>query len=103
MATRKDSNAVGFAVGAAGTFDLAPRQHSYTDTASPEKSRIRTGGHGPAQLARSATCPTGTLPGHTRSHTVTGNYLCVVVALRADRFAIYVGAPWAFIDSPSSS
>ena len=51
----------------------------------PEKSRSRIGGHGPAQLARrvlvapgscrraparSATCPTCTLPGHTCSCNV---------------------------------
>ena len=53
-----------------------------------KKSRIRTGGHGPAQLARrvlvapggcrraparSATCPASTLPGRTCSHTVAAS------------------------------
>jgi len=60
-----------------------PKNQERTD--SPEKSRIRIGGHGPAQLARralvapgrsrcaparSATCPTCRLPGRTCNQTV---------------------------------
>lgn len=33
-----------------GPFHITPRQHPYTDTVSPEKSRIRIGKHGPAWL-----------------------------------------------------
>ena len=85
--------AVDFDVGSVGLFDLAPRRHPHTDTVSPEKSRSGIGGHGPAQLvqrvlaapdgcrrppARSATCPTCTLPGRTCSHTVMGHLMPAV-------------------------